>query len=774
MKGNPLLLHLFYTLLLFLGASRSSAGNDSNDDTKPKKVYIVYMGAADSSNGSLRNDHAQLLNSVLRRDKKALVRNYKHGFSGFAARLTKEEADSISQKPGVVSVFPDPILKLHTTRSWDFLKHQTRVKTSTKSNTVSNSSSSSDVILGILDTGIWPESESFNDKGMGPIPSHWKGTCVESKYFNSSNCNRKLIGARVYAQSFSSTKDGDDNTPRDSNGHGTHVASTAVGAVVENASYYGLAPGTAKGGSPGSRLAVYKVCFGMFCDGSAILAAFDDAIADGVDVLSLSLGGLPETPAELINDTVAIGAFHAVERGIVVVCAAGNDGPSPYSVVNDAPWILTVAASTIDRDLQSDVVLGDNTIIKGRAINFSPLSNSPKYPIIYGESAKANSTNIADARQCHEDSLDGNKVKGKIVVCDGKDDGYVSNTYTKIDSVKALGGIGLVHISEEDGAVAFNYVDYPATVITFKDGARLLQYINSTNNPVATVLPTIIVPDYKPAPMVVRFSSRGPSSLSSNILKPDIAAPGVNILAAWIGNSFEDVPKGRKPSPYRIISGTSMACAHVSGLVSRVKTHNPTWSASAIKSAIMTTAIQNDNLKAPTTTDSGFVATPYDYGAGEITTSAPLQPGLVYETDTMDYLNYLCYIGINTTTIKIISRTVPSNFNCPKDSSSNLVSNINYPSIAINFTSEGVVTVSRTVTNVGEEDETVYFSTVKAPNEVNVTLIPDKLQFTKSIKKLSYQVIFSSNLTSLEEHLFGSITWSNGNYIVRSPFVLTA
>nr|KYP46312.1 Subtilisin-like protease [Cajanus cajan] len=756
MKGNPLLLHLFYTLLLFLGASRSSAGNDSNDDTKPKKVYIVYMGAADSSNGSLRNDHAQLLNSVLR---------------------------------------------------------------------------------------------------------------------------RKLIGARVYAQSFSSTKDGDDNTPRDSNGHGTHVA-----------------------------LAVYKVCFGMFCDGSAILAAFDDAIADGVDVLSLSLGGLPETPAELINDTVAIGAFHAVERGIVVVCAAGNDGPSPYSVVNDAPWILTVAASTIDRDLQSDVVLGDNTIIKGRAINFSPLSNSPKYPIIYGESAKANSTNIADARQCHEDSLDGNKVKGKIVVCDGKDDGYVSNTYTKIDSVKALGGIGLVHISEEDGAVAFNYVDYPATVITFKDGARLLQYINSTNNPVATVLPTIIVPDYKPAPMVVRFSSRGPSSLSSNILKvryndriiyisiyiyiyiykrndslisrlnlakfisfgnlcfilnfnnliielnssfiyirddnlihlsiiypihpqvnssnlfittkinnrlnlvhsfnfidyfnmkvsivnfkrlyknvttrkkrkikyfknPDIAAPGVNILAAWIGNSFEDVPKGRKPSPYRIISGTSMACAHVSGLVSRVKTHNPTWSASAIKSAIMTTAIQNDNLKAPTTTDSGFVATPYDYGAGEITTSAPLQPGLVYETDTMDYLNYLCYIGINTTTIKIISRTVPSNFNCPKDSSSNLVSNINYPSIAINFTSEGVVTVSRTVTNVGEEDETVYFSTVKAPNEVNVTLIPDKLQFTKSIKKLSYQVIFSSNLTSLEEHLFGSITWSNGNYIVRSPFVLTA
>ncbi|TKY75266.1 CO(2)-response secreted protease [Spatholobus suberectus] len=771
MKGHTLLLHLFCTLLLFLGVLKSSsAGNDSNDDTNGKGVYIVYMGAADSTNASLRNDHAQVLNSVLRRNENALVRNYKHGFSGFAARLSEEEATAIAYKPGVVSVFPDSVLKLHTTRSWDFLKYQTHVKIDTKPNTVSNSSSSSDIVIGILDTGIWPEAASFSDEGLDPVPSRWKGTCMKSQDFNSSNCNRKLIGARFYTDPNGDDDEG-DNTVRDSIGHGTHVASTAVGAAVTNASYYGLAAGSAKGGSPESRLAVYRVCFNIGCRGSAILAAFDDAIADGVDVLSLSLGASPGFRPDLTSDPIAIGAFHAVERGILVVCSAGNSGPSSYTVVNDAPWILTVAASTIDRDFQSSVVLGGNKTIKGRAINFFPLSSSTTYRIIYGESAKTDSTSLAEARKCHPDSLDGNKVKGRIVVCDGKDDEY--STSEKADTVKAVGGIGLVHITDDNGVLASNYGDFPVTVISSKDGVTILQYINSTSNPVATILPTATVLDYKPAPLVPNFSSRGPSTLSSNILKPDIAAPGVNILAAWIGNSADEVPEGRKPSLYNIISGTSMACPHVSGLASSVKTRNPTWSASAIKSAIMTTAIQNDNLKAPITTDSGLVATPYDYGAGEMTTSEPLQPGLVYETSTIDYLNFLCYIGLDITSVKVISRTVPNNFSCPKDSSSDLIPNINYPSIAMNFTGKGTVKVSRTVTNVGEEDETVYSPVVDAPSGVNVTLNPEKLQFTKSSKILSYQVIFSSTLTSLKEDLFGSITWSNGKHMVRSPFVLT-
>lgn len=170
-----------------------------------------------------------------------------------------------------------------------------------------------------------------------------------------------MIGARYYKDEDSDTK---IQSARDQIGHGTHVASTAAGVSVENASYYGLANGAARGGSPTSHIAMYRVCFSDGCPGSAILAAFDDAIADGVDLLSLSLGASSAFTPDFSTDPIAIGAFHAVQKGITVLCSAGNDGPSPQSVVNVAPWIITIAATTIDRDLQSDVVLGNNKVIK--------------------------------------------------------------------------------------------------------------------------------------------------------------------------------------------------------------------------------------------------------------------------------------------------------------------------------------------------------------------------------------------------------------------------
>ncbi|XP_074306417.1 CO(2)-response secreted protease-like [Silene latifolia] len=171
----------------------------------------------------------------------------------------------------------------------------------------------------------------------------------------------KEYGARYYQD-----KDSESivRTARDSEGHGTHVASTAAGASVQEASYYGLAQGTAKGGSSSSRIAMYKVCSTIGCPGSAILAAFDDAIADGVDLLSLSLGASSGFAPDFTEDPIAIGSFHVVQRGITVVCSAGNDGPSQKSVVNVAPWILTVAATTINRDFESAVVLGNNNVIQ--------------------------------------------------------------------------------------------------------------------------------------------------------------------------------------------------------------------------------------------------------------------------------------------------------------------------------------------------------------------------------------------------------------------------
>ncbi|GFP92664.1 co(2)-response secreted protease [Phtheirospermum japonicum] len=351
MRGFYLLLdfNLLFIVSIFLGeANINEAKSESTN-----KVYIVYMGGPSSRNGAGRNDHAQLLSELMERFKKteSVVQTYKNSLLGFAARLSEEEAKSIAQRPGVVSVFLDGFSQLHTTRSWDFLK--------TSSHSQLSWPTPADTIIGILDTGIWPEHLSFSDENMGRIPPRWKGKCLSGKNSTYSfKCNRKLIGARYYDDPHAPMV-----TARDFHGHGTHVASTAAGMPIRGASYNGLAKGTARGGSPSSRIAVYRVCADESCADSSILKAFDDAIADGVDVLSISLGGKSE---DFLTDSVAIGAFHAVEKGITVVCSASNEGPSPGTVENAAPWLVTVAATTIDRDFEVDIVLGNSVVIKVR------------------------------------------------------------------------------------------------------------------------------------------------------------------------------------------------------------------------------------------------------------------------------------------------------------------------------------------------------------------------------------------------------------------------
>ncbi len=143
----------------------------------------------------------------------------------------------------------------------------------------------------------------------------------------------------------------------DVDGHGTHTSSTLAGNLVRNASLYGLATGTARGAVPSARVAMYKVCWYSFgCADMDILAAYDAAIHDGVDVISISIGG---GSASYTSDCISVGAFHAMKKGIITVASAGNDGPSLGSVANNAPWIVTVAASGIDREFRSTVHLGN-------------------------------------------------------------------------------------------------------------------------------------------------------------------------------------------------------------------------------------------------------------------------------------------------------------------------------------------------------------------------------------------------------------------------------
>ncbi|KAL3518528.1 hypothetical protein ACH5RR_021117 [Cinchona calisaya] len=279
------------------------------------------------------------------------IHHYTKSFRGFSAMLTPDQARTLAESDSVASVFESGVYKIHTTQSWNFL----RLDSAQQYNQLPLDTKS-DVIVGVIDTGIWPESKSFSDISLGPVPTKFKGQCETGEMFTLANCNRKIIGARFYSKAFEAQNGplGSFNrtffrSPRDGDGHGTHTASTVAGSLVSDAKLLGSANGTARGGAPSARLAIYKACWFGIRNFADVLSAFDDAISDGVDVLSLSFG--PNAPqAGYFQDSMSIGTFHAFQKGIVVSASAGNDG-FPGTAINVAPCILTVAASTINREL---------------------------------------------------------------------------------------------------------------------------------------------------------------------------------------------------------------------------------------------------------------------------------------------------------------------------------------------------------------------------------------------------------------------------------------
>lgn len=252
------------------------------------------------------------------------------------------------------------------------------------------------------------------------------------------------------------------------------------------------------------------------CEDAGILAAFDDAISDGVDIISASFGYA--FPTNFTNDTIAIGSFHAMAKGILTVQSAGNSGPSPGFVSSTAPWIFTVAASTIDRQIIDKVVLGDGKTLMGYSVNsFESNVRKAPIPLHNGGSKKCPE---ADAEICL--CLDSDTVKGKIVICP-HDSG-------QIDAYKA-GAVGVItkHIPEDNVS---QVSVLPSLGLYSKDYELVVSYARSTQNPEAEILKSESVED-KTAPRVARFSSRGPNRIVPEILKPDITAPGVDILAAF-------------------------------------------------------------------------------------------------------------------------------------------------------------------------------------------------------------------------------------------------
>ncbi|KAL1544723.1 cucumisin-like [Salvia divinorum] len=714
---------LFMTLFSMVISCR---GNSSD-----QKVYVVYMGDLPKGGISASAHHVSLLQATLgsKRATESLLHSYKRSFSGFVAKLSEDEKKKIASLKEVVSVFPSTKKQLLTTRSWDFMGFPVNSE---------RSQTESDVIVGMLDTGIWPESQSFNDTGFGPAPAKWKGTCQSSSNFT---CNNKIIGAKYY-HSDGSISPPDFPSPRDSEGHGTHTSSTAAGGLVPGANMYGLAAGTARGGVPSARIAVYKICWIDGCSDADILAAFDDAIADGVDIISISVGGF--FAVDYFEDPIAIGAFHAMKQGVLTSNSAGNSGPQPESIVNFSPWSLSVAASTIDRKFLNKVMLGNNATYEGVTINTFTLPEE-SYNLVYGGNVPNTSAGVdgSISRYCEAGTLDQKLVQDAIVLCDELNDA---------DGPAAAGATGAIMNGDIFNDTAFAF-PLPASYLSSVDGARVYDYINKTSDPTAVIFKSTEF--NQSAPFVVSFSSRGPNPITRDILKPDLTAPGVDILAAWSGAAtVTGIPGDDRFVAYNIISGTSMSCPHASAAAAYVKSFNPTWSPAAIKSALMTTATVmtvNEN------SDGEFA-----YGSGHIDPLKAKSPGLVYDIGEADYVKLLCGQGYSNKNLQLVTG---DNSTCTA-ANNGTAYDLNYPSFSLSGTASAVF--HRTVTNVGSATST-YKAVVTAPSGLSVGVQPSTMTFKSVGEKLSFVVTVTAAVTS--DMVSGSLVWDDGTYQVRSPIV---
>ncbi|XP_076881335.1 subtilisin-like protease [Bidens hawaiensis] len=730
-KSYNLMLVLTFTIIFTI----ASANPDQAE------TYIVHLNAPD---GVTFNKHARQswYNSFLTSTnadsdvKPSLIHAYHHVFTGFAAKLSPSQVKAMENKNGFVSARRERVYNLHTTHTPNFLGlHQNL-------GLWSGSNYGKGIIIGVLDTGITPGHPSFDDKDVPPPPAKWKGKC------EVAGCNNKLIGARDFTNGGSGS-----GSPLDDEGHETHTSSTAGGNFVDGANVFGNANGTAAGMAPLAHVAMYKVCDSFGCLDSAILAGMDAAIEEGVDVLSLSLGG---GSIPFYEDGIAVGAFSAIQKGIFVSCSAGNEGPVNSTLSNEAPWILTVGASTVDRNIRATVSLGNQDLLDGESLYQPKDFPQTLLPLVYP--GLTGGQNVA---WCALGSLDGIDVKGKVVLCDlGGDIARVAKGQT----VKDAGGAAMILANEEidgDTTEADAHV-LPASHVAYKLGVAIKTYINSTSSPLATIIFKGTIIGVNSAPAVASFSSRGPSLSSPGIVKPDVIGPGVTILAAWPVSLDNSTTK----ATFNMISGTSMSCPHLSGISALLKSAHPDWSPAAIKSAIMTTT-DRLNLNGQLIQDErDLTASIFAIGAGHVNPSKANDPGLIFDIQPDDYIPYLCGLGYTSKQVGVIvQKRVTCTTVIPE-------AQLNYPLFAVTLGPGDAKTYSRTVTNVGAANSTYTITDLSLPVGLDLFIFNTTLAFSEVNQKLAYGVRFIRDKEAKPKAPYaeGYMTWTSDKYTVRTPY----
>ena len=728
--------------------------------------------------------------------KKAVVRaavgnvqvlhDYKVVLNGFSAMLTDAEVRTLMARSDVVAVTADTPRELTTTYTPTFLGLDQ--PGGIWSQLGGKLEAGEDIIIGVVDGGAWPENPAYADRvdangkptfdnaarlAYDAPPERWQGDCQTGEGFTTAHCNNKLIGAQYFDTVFKSQNRTThwsefDSSPRDSiggtageGGHGTHTSTTAGGNHGVDVTLGGVNVGAMSGIAPRARISSYKVCW-TYLDASVTsgrrnacftgdsVAAIEKAVSDGVHVINYSISG-----GTSITDPVEQAFFNAQNAGVLGVASAGNDGPG-NQVAHISPWHATIGASTHNRELQSTVTLGNGQRFTGASMNPAPLPAAPLVDAPLTALPGANATRVSLCYSAFFNGgtpvLDPVKVAGKVVICNRGENDRVY----KSRAVFEAGGAGMILVDNGTGLVAEIHA-VPSIHVSAASGVAIRNYAAATAaSATAAISKFVIGLSTTPAPIMANFSSRGPNRYDANVLKPDMTAPGVDIIAGTSPGLTEaqhaDIVNGTLVPPYAFESmqGTSMSAPHVTGLAALLRQKYPSWTPAMIKSALMTTATDTfaDTLAGDT---RGRL--PFAQGAGHVNPTAAMDPGLVYNITESDYRKYMCGAGVTT--------------QCAVSGGQIEGYQLNLPSIAIGNVLSSV-TVNRSVTNVSASSST-YTAEISVPG-YTASVSPSSLSLAPGETK-SFAVTLTRTNAADNVWQYGALTWSDGSHRVRSPIV---
>ncbi|XP_023757650.1 subtilisin-like protease SBT2.6 isoform X1 [Lactuca sativa] len=743
----------------------------------------------------LESKHDSLLETLFDEGTYKKLYSYKHLINGFAVDLSPEQAETLRGSLGVKSVDKDWKVKKLTTHTPQFLGLPTGVWPMGGG----FDRAGEDIVIGFIDSGVFPHHPSFRNpdsEPYGPIPK-FRGKCEVDSDTKKSFCNGKIVGAQHFAKAAIAAgafnPEVDFASPLDGDGHGSHTAAIAAGNNGIPVRVHGYEFGKASGMAPRARIAVYKALYRLFGGFVAdVVAAIDQAVYDGVDILNLSVG--PNSPPATTRTTF-LNPFDAtllaaVKAGVFVAQAAGNGGPYAKSLVSYSPWIMSVAAAVDDRRYKNHLTLGNGKILAG--IGLSPATSpNQKYTLVAANDVVLDSsvTKFSPTDCQRPELLNKNMVKGNILLC-GYSFNFVigSSSVTKVaQTAKTLGAIGFV-LAVENVSPGTKFdpmaIGIPGILIIDVDKSmELIEYYKASTlrdwsgrvksfkakGMIGNGLEPIL---HKSAPIVALFSARGPnirdySYRDADLLKPDILAPGSLIWASWSPNGTDDV--NYIGENFAMVSGTSMAAPHIAGIAALVKQKHPHWSPAAIKSALMTSANILDRGQKPILSEQYsesetliFVpATPFDYGSGHVNPRAALDPGLVFDAGYQDYLGFLCTTpGINYHELLNYTHH-PCNYTLGHPY------NLNSPSITISHLVR-TQTVTRIVTNVNEKE--TYTITTRMGPAIAIDSSPRSMTIGPGASRRFTVTLTVRSVTG--EYSFGEVMLKgNRGHKVRVPVV---